>query len=453
MPQLVDEVTDLLQHLIRNRCVNDGTVGSGQEARNVDVLRSYLEGAGLECETYTSSPGRQSLVARIDGSDPAAPSLMYLGHTDVVPANPQRWRRDPYAGELTDGFVWGRGAVDMLNLTASMAVAVRKLADRGFRPRGSLVYLAVADEEAGGTYGAKWLAEEHADVVRTDYVVTELGGSRLGLTPGTGPKLPVAVAEKGAFWGSIRVGGRPGHGSMPLRTDNAVVTGAEVVRRLEGYRPPPRLGGVWEQFVAGLRLPDEVSGPLLDPGRIGPLVDELEDVGLARFVHACTHATVAPTVMRGGVKTNVIPDRSEIEFDIRALPGQAVEEVEAMIAEALGELRDRVEVEIRHADPASASPVDTPLWDALQRHAEALIPGATNVPSILPGATDARFLRRLGATCYGYGAYSGRIPFGEYLQMFHGDDERIDQESLRLSAELWIAVARDLLAGGGGTTT
>ncbi|MDP9022492.1 MAG: M20/M25/M40 family metallo-hydrolase [Actinomycetota bacterium] len=446
MAALVNEVTDLLQHLIRNACVNDGTVGSGQEVRNVDLLRGYLEGTGVDLEVHEPKPGRQSLIARIDGRDPEAPSLMLMGHTDVVPATPDNWRRDPFGGELVDGVVWGRGAIDMLNLTASMAVAVRRLADQGFSPRGALVYLAVADEEAGGTWGARWLVEEHPDVVSTDYVVTELGGARMGLTDATGPKLPVAVAEKGAFWAGMRVAGVPGHGSMPLRTDNALATGAEVVRRLAAYRPPAQIGEIWERFVTGLELPADLSRELVDARGLEAYIDGLDDVAVARFVHACTHTTIAPTVMHAGVKVNVIPDRAELEVDVRALPGLGRDDVLRLISDALGDLADRVDVELRHADPASASALDTPLWDSLQRHAERLIPGARNVPYILPGATDARFLRRLGATCYGYGAYSDAIPFGEYLQMFHGDDERIDQESLRLSTELWLAVARDLLA-------
>lgn len=443
--ELVDEVTDLIQHLIRNGCVNDGDPDSGHEHRNVDVLRSYLEGPGLDHETFEPHAGRESLVVRIEGSDPDAPSLMFMGHTDVVPANPDNWRRDPYGGELVDGFVWGRGAVDMLNLTASMAVAFRHLADSGWTPRGTLVYLGVADEEAGGRLGAQWLAEHNPDAVRTDFVVTELGGSRLGLTEGSGPKLPVAVVEKGAFWGRLRVHGTPGHASMPLRTDNALAVAAEVVRRLHAYEPPARMGEVWHRFVEGVDLPEHLRDAWLDGDALEAYTRDLEDVGMARFLHACTHTTIAPTVLHAGVKTNVIPDAAELEFDVRALPGETETSIRELLEDALGDLAPQTDITFEQADEASGSPMDTPLWDALQRHAADLIPGAVNVPYILPGATDSRFLRGLGATCYGYGAYSGRIPFGDYLSMFHGNDERIDQESLALSTELWLRVAHDLL--------
>src|SRR3712207_6090888 len=176
MSNITGEVTELLQHLIRNACVNDGTPESGQETRSADLLRSYLEGSGVDIETYESVPGRGSLVARIEGRRKDAPTLLLMGHTDVVPVNPEGWDRDPFGGELIDGEVWGRGAVDMLNLTASMAVATRRMADSGFAPDGTLIYLAVADEEALGTHGAKYLVERERDAVVTDYVITESGG-------------------------------------------------------------------------------------------------------------------------------------------------------------------------------------------------------------------------------------------------------------------------------------
>src|ERR1700759_809182 len=171
-----DEVTDLLQHLIRNQCVNDGTVESGFESRSVDVLAQYLGDTGLDLERYEPKPGRENLVARIEGRDPKAPTLLLMGHTDVVPVTPETWQRDPFGGELVDGEVWGRGAVDMLNLTASMAVAFRDLARSGFKPKGTLVYLAVADEESLGTWGAEHLVTNERGAVAADYVITESGG-------------------------------------------------------------------------------------------------------------------------------------------------------------------------------------------------------------------------------------------------------------------------------------
>ena len=241
-------------------------------------------------ETYEPEPGRTSLVAKIQGSDPSAPSLTLLGHTDVVPANADDWRHDPFGGELIDGEVWGRGAIDMLNLTATMATGLRHLARRGFRPPGDLTYIAVADEEALGTHGAKWLCRHAADDVRADYVITESGGFPMGGADGT-PRLPVIVGEKGVYWCTLTVRGTPGHGSQPLRTDNALVKAAEVVRRIDEYRPQAELHEAWTRFIEGIGFPPELAEPLLDPDRIDEFCDELPLLGLARQAHACTHTT------------------------------------------------------------------------------------------------------------------------------------------------------------------
>jgi acetylornithine deacetylase/succinyl-diaminopimelate desuccinylase-like protein len=444
----VPVATDLLQHLIRNACVNDGTAESGQEIRSADVLHAYLEGPGLDLERYEPSPGRASLVARMAGSDPGAPSLMLMAHTDVVPVNPDGWSREPFGGELVDGWVWGRGAIDMLCETATMAVAVRRLADEGFRPRGDLVYLAVADEESMGVHGAHWLVDHARDAVAVDFALTESGGAQLQVTPDAAPVLPVMVGEKGSYWCTIRVHGAPSHASMPYRTDNALIKAAEVIRRLGELRPEAQVHDVWRRFVLGAGFPDEVADLLLDPSGVDAACEAIasDDLSLARAAHAATHTTFAPTVARGGVKTNIIPDRVEVQVDVRTLPGQRGEEVRAMIEEAIGpDLLQSTEIVTDSDDPSTASPVDTPLYDALRRTSERLVPGASTVPSLFFGATDARFLRRLGTTAYGAGLFSDRIPVGTFSQMFHGDDERVDVASLGLQAALWDGVVRELL--------
>jgi acetylornithine deacetylase/succinyl-diaminopimelate desuccinylase-like protein len=436
------EVVELLQHLIRNACVNDGSAASGHEERSADLLATYLEGSGVDLACYEAAPGRTSLVARIEGSDPGAPSLLLMGHTDVVPANEAGWRHDPFGGELIDGAVWGRGAVDMLNLTASMAVATRRLARSGFRPRGTLVYLAVADEEALGSLGAQHLVDHEADAVRADYVVTESGG--IPIPSPTGVKLPVIVAEKGSHWAKLRVTGTPGHGSQPYKTDNALVTAAEVVRRLATYEPRTEIHDTWRRFLDAMDYPEELVGPLLDPDAFGGACDQLP-LAMGRMFHACTHTTFAPTIAHGGTKINVIPDRVELDVDIRTLPGHGPDEVTAMLEEALGELAPKVEVVGALHDPATASPTGTPLWDALGRVSRRFYDGSNIVPMMTVGATDARFFRRLGTTSYGFGLFSTNLSFEDYGRMFHGDDERVDVESLELSTAMWEALGRELL--------
>ena len=435
------EVSDLLMQLIRNECVNDGTVESGNEAKSVDTIAQYLGATGLDLERYVAAPGRESLVARIQGSDPTAPTLLLMGHTDVVPVSPDSWSRDPFGGELVDGEIWGRGAVDMLNLTASMAVGFKRLAQSGFTPRGTLIYLAVADEEALGSYGAGHLVDHERDAVMADYVITEAGGFQLPTA--TGPRLPVIVGEKGSYWCRITVPGTPGHASQPFRTDNALITAAEVIRRLAEYRPQTQIHDTWRQFIEGV-FPPEISGPLTDAEQLWDFCGQLP-LGLARQAHACTHTTFAPTIIRGGTKTNVIPDEVMIEVDIRTLPGQVGRDIERMLDDALGDLRARVTVSAFDDNESTASPTDTPLWDTLGRVSSQMVADSALVPFLTVGATDARFFRRAGSVAYGFGLFSQRLSFEDYAAMFHGNDERVDTESLRMSTELWEAIARDLL--------
>jgi acetylornithine deacetylase/succinyl-diaminopimelate desuccinylase-like protein len=435
------EVVELLQHLIRNRCVNDGTVESGSEQRNVDLLESFFAGSGLETQRYTSAPGRESLVARIEGSDRTAPSLLLMGHTDVVPVNEARWREDPFGGELIDGEIWGRGAIDMFNLTSSMAWCVRDLARAGFRPRGDVIYLAVADEEAGGQYGAGHLLKTIPELVRADYVITESGGMPLPGADGT--KLPGLVSETGISWAKLIVRGTPGHGSMPFRTDNALVKGAEVVRRLGEYRPPTRIHESWKAFVGAMGLPEEMTKPLVTEEGFVDAIAALP-IGMSRMAYSCSHTTIAPTVVHGGAKLNIIPDTVEIELDIRTLPGDGREQVEAMIREAVGDLSDDVEINFGVGHAATTSSTDTPLWDTLSRVTKRFYADSSIIPMLMIGATDARFFRDVGSVAYGFGMFSRNITMDDLASMGHGDDERIDLESLGMVTALWDAVVRDL---------
>jgi acetylornithine deacetylase/succinyl-diaminopimelate desuccinylase-like protein len=436
------EVVELLQQLIRNACVNDGSAESGQETRSASTLSDYLAGPGLETALFEAAPGRSSLVSRIEGRDPDAPTLLLMGHTDVVPVHAEGWREDPFGGELIDGEVWGRGAVDMLNLTASMAVAFKELARSDFTPDGTLVYLAVADEEALGTYGARHLVANEFDAVGADYVITESGG--IPIPSPAGLKLPVIVGEKGTYWCRLRIGGTPGHGSQPYRTDNALVKAAEVVRRLDAYRPETQIHDVWRRFITSMGYPDEIAGPLLSADSLWDSLEALP-VGMARQFHACTHTTIAPTIVHGGDKINVIPHTVEVDLDIRTLPGQTPADIRRLLDEALGDLADAVEVIPVEDDASTASPIESPLWDSLSKVTQQWYPGSETVPYLTVGATDARFFRRKGVTSYGFGLFSRNMSFEDYGAMFHGDNERVDVESLVLSTQLWDAVARDML--------
>lgn len=434
---------ELLQTLIRNQCVNEGTVDSGHESRNADVLQSYLEGAGLAVERFEAAPGRVSLVAKIRGTDPDAPSLLLNGHTDVVPANPAGWTHDPFGGELIDGEVWGRGAVDMLNLTASMAVATKIIAGRSKRLRGDLTFFAVADEENGSKYGARFMGEQHPDAIRADYVLTENGG--LHSQGADGRTVTINVGEKGIGWNRLTVRGTPGHGSQPYKSDNALMKAAAVVQRIGEYQPPARLHELWRGQVTAMPYDEETKAALLDPARIDETLANMPRDAGAGFLHACTHTTFSPNVIQSQHKTNVIPDTVHIDVDTRTMPGDGHEEVKAFLREAMGDLANHVEIEPILNEPSSMSPMGNALWDSLQKAVNNPFPDARIDPGFVVGFTDARVHRELGAITYGAGLFADSLTKAEYGSRFHGNNERIDIESLGLTTQLWLDVIDDLL--------
>ncbi len=436
---LTNETAELLQVMIRNECVNDGTEESGHETRNADVLKTVIEGPSVDIEILPVLPGRDSIVARLPGTDPDAPALMLMGHTDVVPVSPDGWKVDPFGGERIGDEIWGRGAVDMLNVTSSMAVAFRHMASGNRRYAGDIVYFGVADEEAGGVHGAEPLVRDRWDVLQCDYVLTEYGGSPL--VNDDGITVLLTTAEKGVCAQKIIVSGEPGHGSMPYRTDNAIAKAAEVVRRIEAYNPGARIDKLFEGRIKAQGFDAETEAKLLDPGRIIEALDEMEPA-LARNLHSCCHTSFSPNVIHGGTKQNTIPDRVELDVDIRVLPGETVEDARQHLRDAIGpELMGSVELEVLHDGPATESTTDTPLWSALVDSIRLTYPGARVLPSMVTGGTDARFFRDRGVPSYGAGLLSSSIGLGEFMSRFHGHNERIDIESLRLTTKLWLDVA------------
>jgi len=442
---LTQQSVELLQTMIRNKCVNDGTIESGHESRNADTLISFLQGRGLVIDRHEPVPDRASVVARIEGSDPTAPSLCLMGHTDVVPVTESSWTHDPFGGELIDGEIWGRGAVDMLNLTSAMAVAFRHLADTGFKPKGDLLFFGVADEEADCGAGASWFAENDPDAIRADYVITENGGLHLG-TP-EAPQVMMHVGEKGIEWRRLTVRGTPGHGSRPFKADNALIKAAGVVQRLAEYRPAPRFHELWRQQVDGFGFDEETTAALLDEGSIDAFLDDLDLPSVAGHLHACTHTTFSPNVIHPPEmqKANVIPDAISIEVDIRTLPGETPEDVDEHLRLALGDLYEHVEFETFSQYPSTISRADTPLWDSLQHAVSRPFPGAKISPHLIVGFTDSRIYREMGAVAYGAGLFSPQLDVMSFGDRFHGNDERIDIESMALSTQFFIDVAKDFL--------
>lgn len=424
---------ELLRELVRAACVNTGDPGSGDEIRGVRALqRFFAEVEGdiapdrLEMQVFESAPGRASLVARVRGTDAGAPVLGLLGHLDVVPVDAERWTRDPFGGELVDGEVWGRGSVDMLYLTAAFAAVLREAALAEEPPRGDLVLLAVADEEAGGDYGLCRLLQEHPDAFGITEVISESGGMRMG------EHVAIDVAEKGSAGRRLVVRGRPGHASIPYGAESAAVAAGEVLQRLSTVEPAIELGPLWPPFVAARVADPALAERMLDPVRLDAALPELD--GIAGYAHAASRITISPTVLRSGKAHNVIPGRAHIDLDIRTLPGTTDDEVDELLSEMLGELRPAVEIRRLRGWAATASPLGAPLFAAIRRAVEAT-DGSPVVPIMAAGGSDARQFRELGIPSYGFGLLSAEWSYERYRERIHAHDERIDVESVRLTVD------------------
>ena len=437
---LNDSLLPLLQTLIRNRCVNTGDPDSGFERRSAQTLEAFFAERGIDSEILECREGRSNLLVRIPGTRKGAPSLMYMGHTDVVPAREDDWTRNPFSAEISDASedgpeLWGRGTVDMLNMTASMAVGLAEAYRRKGSFPGDLCFLAVADEEASGNYGARWLTEEHWDKVKTDYMIAELGGFYVDTKRGRVPT--ITLGEKGIAWLRITVKGTPGHGSMPYRSDNGIVKLSKLVMLLEDALGKPVMHPMFRTMARGLSgsLFEQVL--LTNPFTLRKGLSRIwkRSKGIAKFLQTAAYTTVSPNVLRGGEKINVIPDRASCDLDVRLLPGQTIEDVAGVIkAKAL---KLGISVDIRELEyfPSNVSPLETPLMDAVR--AERAGEHGEPVPMMIGGVTDGRFWRSKGSVVYGYAPFCPEMTMSRYASMIHGIDERISLASLERHADFF----------------
>jgi acetylornithine deacetylase/succinyl-diaminopimelate desuccinylase-like protein len=423
-------VTELLRELIRLDTVNP----PGNETAAAELLRDYLAESGVESELYARLPHRANLVARLPGSD-EGPSLLLLSHTDTVVADAGEWALDPWSGELRDGEVWGRGALDMKGQVAASAVAIASLARDGFRPAGDLVFAAVADEEVGQGFGLPWLCDEHPDAVCTDYALNEGAGERLELLGD--PYYLCSTAEKMSSPFRLRVQGRAGHASAPGIADNALVKAAALIERLASYEPAPQLGPETDalvQAIAGRRL--EAGEALARAREVDPLTAELLEPLLS--------LTLSPTIISASERRNVIPSLCEVVVDCRLLPEQTQAEAEQLLREVLGE--GDYEFEWIEGRGGTRSPLATPLWDAIESFVATIEPDATLLPVSVAGFTDSHWLREAFGTV-AYGFFPLRTMDAQLAaRLVHSADERIAVEDLGLGVECFRHVARRLRA-------
>jgi acetylornithine deacetylase/succinyl-diaminopimelate desuccinylase-like protein len=425
---LRDEVTGVLQDLIRLDTVNP----PGNETIAADYLRGYLERSGVSCELYARVPERASLVARIPGRG-AGPSLLFLSHTDTVLADASEWRMDPWSGALLDGEVWGRGALDMKGQVAASAVAIASLAREGFEPAGDLIFAATADEEVGDDFGLSWLCEAHPEAVRADYAVNEGAGERLEL--GGRAFYICSTAEKTSAPFLLSVHGRSGHASIPGIADNALLKAARLLGRLEELRPEPVLIPEVAALLRAVTGRSVTAEDALSVARsIGPIAVSL--------VEPLLSLTVSPTMIRASQKRNVVPALCEVTVDCRLLPGQTTSEAESLLRAALGE--GDYDLEWIQAQGGTRSPLQGPLWDAVESFVADVEPEARVVPVCVAGFTDSHWLREAFGTV-AYGFFPARAMESELAaRLVHSADERVPVDDLELGVRFLRHAAQTL---------
>jgi len=432
MSELQADTTALLRDLIRLDTVNP----PGRERPAAEHLYAVLEAAGFDCELVGAEPERPNLVARLEAQEPGdGPALCLLGHTDTVLATPAEWTHDPWSGDEADGCVWGRGALDMKGQVAAEVAAAVGLARDGWRPRrGTLIVAAVADEEAGGALGAKWLTEQRPDLVRCDYLLNEGGGTVL---PWEGRRLyGVCCAEKGIYRFTLSTDGVAGHASMPRMGDNALLKMAPLLARLAERQPEYDLTPEPSAFLAALGGEGDPAAAVRRAGA--------QDPRLAVLLEPMLGVTVAPTRIRASDKVNVIPSAAHLQVDCRVPPGLGAQDAERRVRELLEGLTYRLEFDEQTS--GNRSPMQSPLMDFISGWIEEQDPGALVVPTMLPGYTDSRSFREAFPECVAYGFFPQRhMDQFQTAPLIHGADERIDVRDLGFAAGFYRDVTVELL--------
>ncbi len=427
-PIAEDEVVQLCSDLIRIDTTNPGDHSGPGERAAAEYVAAKLAEVGVQPQIFESHPKRTSLVARIEGTDRTRPALLMHGHLDVVPADAADWQVHPFAGELSGDCVWGRGAVDMKDMDAMIMAVVRRRLREGRRPPRDIVLAFLADEEAGGKWGARFLVDNHPDLFDgCTEAIGEVGGFSYTLHGPSGPQRMylVQTAEKGMAWLRLTARGTAGHGSM-LNDDNAVTELAEAVARLGRYEFGVRLTPSVQAFFERAAEVLEVE---FCQDRCQEILDKLGPI--SRVTGATLRNTTNPTMLRAGYKANVIPQIAAAEVDGRFLPGYE----EDFLAELDRVLGPRIRREFIHSDIALETTFDGPLVDAMTRALLAEDPAARVVPYCLSGGTDAKSFARLGIRCFGFAPL--KLPSDlDFSGMFHGIDERVPVDALHFGVRV-----------------
>lgn len=435
-----DEAVKHLQELIRIKTVNP----PGNETPAAEYVAETLSREGIEVKVIESAPGRGNVIARLRGRGEAGP-LLLLSHLDVVPVEEAHWERDPFGGEIVDGYIWGRGAVDAKQLTVMEMMCLIQLKREGLSLKRDVIMAATADEEMGGTMGVKWLLENHPELLECEYALNEGGGYGIEFA---GRRYYVCdTAEKSPCWIRVKAKGKPGHASTP-KDDNAVLKLAEALVRLGKARLPMHRTATVERFIKALARDQGFPISWLFPLILNPFFEPIilrylpDRKRLAPVFRAFLHNTATPTVLRAGQKTNVIPSEAEAEIDCRVLPGQTKETLLAEIRPYLG---PDVEIEVLLEPEPFETHYETELFRTFQEVIAEEDPGAKVIPYMLPATTDSRFLAKRGVKVYGFSPMK-YDPECNFLELAHAHNERISIESLLFGVRVLYKVVRRFCA-------
>jgi acetylornithine deacetylase/succinyl-diaminopimelate desuccinylase-like protein len=430
---LQPETTDVLQRLVRFNTVNP----PGNERPAIEYLADYLQAAGLRTEMLGEAEDRPNLIADLDG-DRDGPTLCFLGHVDTVLADATEWAHDPWSGDVVDGYLWGRGALDMKSQVAAEAVAAAALTREGWRPsRGNLKLVFVADEETGGDVGAHWLTRNHPDKVRCDMLLNEGGGEVVQFDGRR--RYGVCCAEKGIFRFRVTARGAAGHASIPRTGDNALLKLGPILQKLAEQTLSLEMTDAPTEFLR--RLGEDPSKPEEALARIGSA-----DPALLTLVEPMFGVTLTPTMVHASDKINVIPSQAWLMIDCRVPPGLGEQAARRRIESVLGDHAKHVTIEFTEQVTGNQSPVSSPLMDAIDQWVRANDPSAETVPVILPGFSDSRWFRDAFPECVAYGFFPQRYqPMLESAPLVHSADERIDVRDLGFAAGFYSEIARELL--------
>ena len=420
--ELEEDVVKLCQELIQIPSVNFGE-GKGDEKAAAEYVAAKMKEVGIESKIYESAPNRCSVVARIEGKDKSRLGLVVNGHLDVVPANAADWSVDPFSGAIKDGCIWGRGAVDMKNMDAMILAVIRLWARHNYQPERSIVIVFFGDEEAGGIYGSRWMAEKHAEVFAgCSETISEVGGFSLTLLSGK-RVYAIEASQKGIEWMKITAEGVAGHGSM-VNNANAVTRLTEAIAKIGNYTWPQRITKTSDLFFQKI---SELSGKPYDRNNLQPLIDEVGPMG--KMIGATLCNTTNPTMLEAGYKANVIPQSASAVVDGRTLPGYEKELLDT-VKSLVGE---HVKVESLVSDIPLEVEFGGPLVDAMIAAIKSEDPEGIPIPYLLSGGTDNKALAKLGIVGYGFSPLK-LPPDLDFTGLFHGIDERVPIDSLQFGA-------------------